>query len=471
MRRQLLRNAALVLGLALFLGLGVAGTMGASTSAVTISPGTLPSATVGSAYSQTISVSGSNGPYTVKVTQGSLPAGLSLGSNGTLSGTPTASGTFQFTVSAFDKSGAYAGFHDYYHESALVVAASSSPTPVSSTVTINPSSLPSGTAGSAYSQTISVSGPTPPYTVRVTQGSLPSGLSLSSGGSLSGTPSVSGSFRFTVSAYTSAGTYAAFRDYTLSIASGTTTTSPSGSLYFGDDFESGITSPWSESGASNQFALVSGWTGKAVQLTDYGSSSSGAGSAGSQMSALWFNGNYALAHASQGQDTWYHLKLYFPSTYQPTTGQWNWAVEWHIDGTTQSSCSSAVSVALGVYTDYPVVTNAYGKNPRLALRLAGGSCSSPTMQSIQLPSNSLQRGHWYDLMFHFVWSTSSTTGLAEWWVDGSQQVSTHFPTLYSRNGSSSTNNFGFYNYRLAANWAASIAYDHVRIGSSQSSVQ
>ena len=140
-------------------------------------------------------------------------------------------------------------------------------------------------------------------------------------------------------------------------------------------------------------------------------------------------------------------------------------------GATQSTCSGSVSMALGVYTDYPVVTNAYGQNPRLALRLAGGSCSSPTYQSIALPSNSLLRGHWYDLVFHFVWSTSSTTGLAAWWVDGQQEVSTHFPTLFTRpDGSASTNSFGLYNYRMAANWTDSIDYDHVRIGSTQSSV-
>src|SRR5947209_14194854 len=65
-------------------------------------------------------------------------------------------------------------------------------------VTISPSSLPAGIVGVVYSQTVSVSGPKPPYTVQVTQGSLPSGLSLSSAGALTGIPTTAGSFAFAI---------------------------------------------------------------------------------------------------------------------------------------------------------------------------------------------------------------------------------------------------------------------------------
>jgi alpha-galactosidase len=58
--------------------------------------------TVGSAYSQTLTASGGNEPYTWSLGAGTLPAGLSLGSAGLLSGTPTASGTFTFTVQIAD---------------------------------------------------------------------------------------------------------------------------------------------------------------------------------------------------------------------------------------------------------------------------------------------------------------------------------------------------------------------------------
>ncbi len=68
------------------------------------------------------------------------------------------------------------------------------------TITVNPSSLPSAMVGDTYSQTITASGGTAAYTFAVTSGSLPSGLSLSSGGTLSGTLTASAIYTFTVTA-------------------------------------------------------------------------------------------------------------------------------------------------------------------------------------------------------------------------------------------------------------------------------
>jgi len=69
--------------------------------------GIFPAGTIGSAYSQSVTASGSNGtPYTFSVTGGALPAGLTLNaSTGSISGTPTATGTFTFTVTATDTYG------------------------------------------------------------------------------------------------------------------------------------------------------------------------------------------------------------------------------------------------------------------------------------------------------------------------------------------------------------------------------
>ncbi len=66
-------------------------------------------------------------------------------------------------------------------------------------VTLLPTSLPGGTLGVAYSQTLSAL-PAAAYTFAVTAGSLPTGLTLSSGGLLSGTPTATGSYNFTVTA-------------------------------------------------------------------------------------------------------------------------------------------------------------------------------------------------------------------------------------------------------------------------------
>lgn len=77
------------------------GTAPGATITVFPTTATLTAGQTGSPYSQTFTASGGNGPYTYTYT-GSLPPGLTLSSAGTLAGTPTASSTFQFTVTATD---------------------------------------------------------------------------------------------------------------------------------------------------------------------------------------------------------------------------------------------------------------------------------------------------------------------------------------------------------------------------------
>ena len=82
-------------------------TLTVSPPTVTVTPATLPSGTQGSAYSQTLSASGGTAPYTYSVTNGSLPAGLTLNaSSGVISGTPSSNGTFPVTITATDANSA-----------------------------------------------------------------------------------------------------------------------------------------------------------------------------------------------------------------------------------------------------------------------------------------------------------------------------------------------------------------------------
>jgi uncharacterized repeat protein (TIGR03803 family) len=79
---------------------------GATEPVATITTPTLENGTVNQAgYNQTISVAGGIGPYTFATSSGSLPSGLTLSASGVLSGTPTAEGTFNFTVTATDSTG------------------------------------------------------------------------------------------------------------------------------------------------------------------------------------------------------------------------------------------------------------------------------------------------------------------------------------------------------------------------------
>lgn len=65
-------------------------------------------------------------------------------------------------------------------------------------ITVDQGTLPNGTVGAAYSQTLTASGGAAPYTFTVTGGALPPGLTLAASGLLSGTPTTAGTFTFTV---------------------------------------------------------------------------------------------------------------------------------------------------------------------------------------------------------------------------------------------------------------------------------
>lgn len=66
--------------------------------ALSVTTTSLPSGTVGAPYAEPLTATGGDGTYTWSVTAGALPPGLSLSSNGTITGTPEAAGTSDFTV-------------------------------------------------------------------------------------------------------------------------------------------------------------------------------------------------------------------------------------------------------------------------------------------------------------------------------------------------------------------------------------
>jgi len=166
---------------------------------LTLAPPTLPNGTIGVAYSQTITASGGTPPYTFAVTSGVPPPGLVLSIAGVLSGTPTTAGTYTFTVRATDSLGCFAEVT----YTIVIVSAPGCPE-----LTLAPPTLPGGTLGVAYSQTITASGGTPPYTFTVTSGTPPAGLELSAAGVLSGTPTTAGTYAFVVRGTDSLGCFA-----------------------------------------------------------------------------------------------------------------------------------------------------------------------------------------------------------------------------------------------------------------------
>jgi hypothetical protein len=91
------------------------------------------------------------------------------------------------------------------------------------TVAVTPTNLADGVAGQAYSQTLSASGGTGPYAYSVVSGALPAGVTLSAGGTFSGTPTQAGTYKFKVQA-TGSGASPGTRDYTIVVHLGMTTT-------------------------------------------------------------------------------------------------------------------------------------------------------------------------------------------------------------------------------------------------------
>ncbi len=175
---------------------------------ITVSQATIPAGTTGTAYSQTITATGGTGSYIFTVSTGTLPAGITLTSAGVLSGTPTAAASSTFDITA--TAGTCTGKMSY----TLVVNNPSCPT-----ITVSPATIPAGTTGTAYSQTITATGGTGPYTFTVSTGTLPAGITLTSAGVLSGTPTGTGSFPITITA--SSGTCSGMLDYTLVVNSPT----------------------------------------------------------------------------------------------------------------------------------------------------------------------------------------------------------------------------------------------------------
>ena len=127
-------------------------------------------------------------PYVFSVSSGALPPGFTLSLNGALRGVPTSTGTSIFTVTVVDAVGQQAST-----SYTLLIAGGSSP------LTLANATLPSAVPNAPYMASLPIAGGHAPYTVTMTNGSLPTGITLSAAGALSGTATVTGTSTFSVS--------------------------------------------------------------------------------------------------------------------------------------------------------------------------------------------------------------------------------------------------------------------------------
>src|SRR5215831_16266643 len=159
-------------------------------SAIAIAPDSPPAGTVTYAYNFVFTANGGSPPYTWK-SSGTVPPGLTVGSDGTVSGTPTQVGTFAFSMTATDS--AQQPMSSPVLATQIVINV-----PAKLTLNANPAP-PAGVDGADYGLFyFSATGGYLPLQWSITAGNLPPGLTLGSDGSLSGVPTSVGNFMFTV---------------------------------------------------------------------------------------------------------------------------------------------------------------------------------------------------------------------------------------------------------------------------------
>ncbi len=171
---------------------------------LTITTSQLPAGKVNVDYRASIAASGGTSPYRFTLTSGSVP-GLTLSSDGVLSGRPTQAGSYALRIQAADSSSTQ---QTVQGEFTILVAAAD-------LAIAGPAELASAVVGTPYSVTFTASGGVAPYRWNLESGEV-AGLSLSVEGTLSGTPTREGSFTLVVRA-ADANSLQATRSYSLTV--------------------------------------------------------------------------------------------------------------------------------------------------------------------------------------------------------------------------------------------------------------
>lgn len=149
-----------------------------------VAPIDLPAATQGRDYAAQLVATGGDGAYAWSVESGALPTGMVLAGGGALTGTPQDGGTFTFNVQVTDGA-------DRVATRSLSITVQRAPT-------IQTTGLSPAVLGEPYTAQLTATGGSGSYTWTVITGSLPDGLTLSTSGLVSGTPTTEGGASFTV---------------------------------------------------------------------------------------------------------------------------------------------------------------------------------------------------------------------------------------------------------------------------------
>jgi hypothetical protein len=213
----------------------------------------LASGAVGVAYSATLAANGGIGPYSWSVASGTLPAGLTLGADGAISGTPLAAAagsspiTFQVTDSGKPNS--------LKTTSTLAMSITAAP----AIQFASAAALADARLDNSYAASIAATGGAGALTYSVGSGSLPAGLMLSPNGAIGGKPTAGGAFTINVRADDAFGDTAS-QAFTLRVVSPTLTiTVPAlPTVYAGSNFTPATFSASGGSGSGYSWSVANG---------------------------------------------------------------------------------------------------------------------------------------------------------------------------------------------------------------------
>ncbi len=204
---------------------------------------------MGAGYTQGLSAEGGRAPLVLSMS-GALPPGLTW-TGSTLTGTPTAVGSWSPTFSVEDANGR--------------TGSQSLSLTVYDSLAITTATLPTGYASSAYSVQLAAIGGGGPYVYGLIAGSLPAGISLSSAGLISGTTASTGDFPVTVQVTDSAGQTATRSLVLRLVAPVLITTDSLPDAYRGSDYPYSLSANGGE--GTLQWTLTSGHLASGMQLS------------------------------------------------------------------------------------------------------------------------------------------------------------------------------------------------------------
>jgi subtilisin family serine protease len=137
-------------------------------------------------YALTLTPQAGTAPYEFTISNGDLPPGIDLSPQGELSGIPTQTGRYTFTLSVKDSLGVVGG------KTFTLVIATEAPH-------IQTEILPEGSTGAPYTATLSATAGVSPYSWSLASGTLPPGVTINALGTLSGVCFIEGTYVFNVS--------------------------------------------------------------------------------------------------------------------------------------------------------------------------------------------------------------------------------------------------------------------------------